>query len=76
MTEQKIGDILDGLGVKLDLDEQDIVPSALVLCKVVKADGTVELGVAQSDGMCWIEGVGMITAGSDIVRQGYAEDDD
>jgi hypothetical protein len=75
VTEQKLGDILDGLGVTLDLGEEDIVTSAVVLCKVVKADGTVTLGYAQSDGMCWIEGVGMLTAGSDIARQGYDEDD-
>lgn len=76
MTEQKIGHILDGLGVALDLDEGDLVSSAVVLCKVIKADGTVTLGYAQSDGMCWIEGVGMLTAGSDVARQGYTEDDE
>ncbi|WP_068922187.1 hypothetical protein [Planobispora rosea] len=76
MPNQRIGAILDGLGVELDLTDGCIVTSAVVFCKVVKEDGTVTLGYAQSEGMCWIEGVGLITAGSDIARRGYAEDDD
>jgi hypothetical protein len=75
VTEQKLGEILDGLGVSIDLDEGDLVSSAVVLCKVIKADGTVTLGYAQSDGMCWIEAVGMLTAGSDVARQGYTDDE-
>jgi hypothetical protein len=76
MTLQHIGSILDSLGVELDLDEGDLITSAVVLCKVVQGDGTVTLGYAHTEGMCWIEGVGLITAGSDIARQGYAQDDD
>ena len=76
MTHQKIGRILDNLGVELDLGEGDLIASALVLTKIIKPDGTVTLGYAQSDGMCWIEGIGMLTAGCDIVRQGYADDDE
>lgn len=76
MTSTKIGSLLDSLGIELDLAEGDLVASAVVLCKIVKADGSVTLGYAQSDGMCWIEGIGMLTAGCDIVRQGYADDDE
>jgi hypothetical protein len=72
---QHIGSIVDSLGVQLDLDEGDIITSTLILCKVVQEDGTVTLGYAHSEGMCWIECVGLITAGSDIARQGYEQDD-
>jgi len=76
VTHQKIGRILDNLGVELDLGEGDLIASALVLTKIIKPDGTVTLGYAQSDGMCWIEAVGLLTAGADVTRQGYTEDDD
>jgi hypothetical protein len=76
MADQPAGALLDSLGVKLDLDEGDLIASTVVLAKVVKEDGTVTLAYGHSEGMCWIEGVGLITAGSDVVRRGYIDADD
>lgn len=76
MADQPVGDILDSLGVELDLDEGDLIASAVVLAKVIKEDGGVTLAYAHSEGICWIETVGLITAGSDIVRQGYTNTED
>jgi len=62
MAEQPIGPILDGLGVTIDLDEGALVENALVLGKVVQPDGTVTLMATYSDGMSWLEQLGLIAA--------------
>lgn len=73
---RKIGDILDGLDVELDMDDGDLVASALVLAKVIQADGTVTLGMAQSDGCSWIEQAGLLAAAQQVVNQAPVISDD
>ncbi|MFW3477339.1 hypothetical protein [Streptomyces microflavus] len=53
--EQKIGDILDGLGVTLDMEDGDLIASALVLAKVVDSAGDVSLALIKSEGLSWID---------------------
>lgn len=62
MPTQPIGDRLDGMAVTASLDESDLVAAAVVVLKVVDADGGVRLSVAWSDGMSWIERLGMLHA--------------
>lgn len=69
MTDQMIGDVLDGLGITLDLDDGDLVASALVLAKVVGEDGEVSLFVGQSDGLSWLEQIGLVTAAQQVIQQ-------
>lgn len=73
MAEQKIGGLLDSLGVSADLDVGDMVPDALVLLKAVGEDGTVALTLASSEGLSWLDQLGMLTAAQAIVNQGRYE---
>ena len=59
---QPIGQLLDTLGVTSTIAPDDLPVAALVLLKVVNADGDVRLSAAWSDGMDWITRLGMLTA--------------
>ncbi len=77
MAEDKqIGVILDGLGVTLGMDEGDLVSDAVVLLKVVDAEGRVQLGLAYSEGCDWIEQRGMVHAAIEIIQGGEVSTDD
>ncbi|AYD81692.1 hypothetical protein SEA_KROMP_91 [Streptomyces phage Kromp] len=73
MADQKIGQLLDALGVEATLDEGDLPTDAFVILKVIKADGTVTLASARSEGLDWITRLGMVTAAQQIENSGYAE---
>lgn len=78
MSDQQAGPILDGLGITLDLNDGDLIASALVIAKVVDADGEVGLHIADSEGMSWLDQYGLLAAASDLVRtqQFERKDDD
>ncbi|MGX6605645.1 hypothetical protein ACWKSP_26455 [Micromonosporaceae bacterium Da 78-11] len=79
MPEQPIGPILDGLGVTIDLPDSALVESAVVLAKVVHADGSVAVALSDSAGMSWLEQLALIAAAKQIVDDrpfGHPEDDD
>ena len=59
---QRIGQLLDSLGVTSTIVPYDLPVAALVLLKVVEATGGVRLAAAWSDGMDWITRLGMLTA--------------
>lgn len=59
MAEQ-IGDLLDSLGVTHTPDDDELVAGALVLMKVIDADVDVSMRLAWSDGMGFIERIGML----------------
>jgi hypothetical protein len=69
VTDQRIGPILDGLRMTLELDEGDLVASAFVLAKVVDKDGDVSLALASSEGLSWIEQNGLLTSAQQIINQ-------
>lgn len=69
MTEQKIGPILDGLGVTLDMDDGDLIASAVVLAKVIDSDGDVSLYIGTSDGLSWIDQLGLLAAAHQVSQQ-------
>jgi len=71
MTGQKIGQLLDSLGITADLDENDLPTDALVLLKVVKDDGSVGLVKAHSESLDWISSLGMLTAAVEVENNGY-----
>ena len=62
MTDQPIGPILDGLGVTIDLADGELVETAVVVTKIVAADGQVLLGLYGPDSMSWLEKLGLIEA--------------
>lgn len=75
---QPVGDLLDSLGVKHSPNEGEIISDAVVLMKVIDADGRVSLRTAWSDGMSWIERIGMLRAAerAQLPPEGDNWDDD
>jgi hypothetical protein len=71
VADQKIGQLLDSLGVTIDLDEGDMPVDAHVLVKVVKAGGSVSLVKGASESLDWITALGMLTAALNIENGGY-----
>jgi hypothetical protein len=79
MTDQNIGPILDGLGASIELDEGDLISSALVIAKVVDSAGEVSLSLSTSDGLSWIDQNGLVASAQQILNQrliGLREDDE
>lgn len=79
MTDQNIGPILDGLGASIELDEGDLISSALVIAKVVDPTGEVSLSLSASDGLSWIDQNGLVASAQQILNQrliGLREDDE
>ena len=62
MTVGNLGNLIDALGVEQTIKEGELVAGAVVLLKVVTADGEVLLRSAWSDGISWVERVGMLRA--------------
>lgn len=63
---EPMGNLLDSLGLDLDLDDGELVAGALVLLKTVDEDGEVGLRVRWSDGLGYLERIGMLHAGQVI----------
>lgn len=68
-----IGDRLDGLGVTASIRDTDLVTDAVVVLKVLDESGGVRLSIAWSDGMSWIERLGMLHAAELIERPGPSD---
>ncbi|CAL9597287.1 hypothetical protein [Streptomyces sp. enrichment culture] len=71
MADQELGQIIDALGARADLDEGDLPTDAFVILKIVKADGTVSLVHRRSESLDWTTALGMITAAHNIENGGY-----
>lgn len=59
---EPIGNLLDSLGVQHCPTDGELVSAAVVLLKVIDDDGRVSMRMAWSDGMSWIERLGMLAA--------------
>lgn len=57
----KLGDIADKLGVTVRLDEGDMVTDIYAIVKVLEPNGDTRLAFAWSDGISWVERMGMVT---------------
>jgi hypothetical protein len=69
VTDQKIGDILDGLGVTLDLDGEDLVSAAVCILKVHPADGSSPvIRSIRDEGSDWITEYALIGNAWDACR--------
>lgn len=79
MSEERegrpIGELLDQRGIRASVDDDDLVTDALVVMKVIDADGHVRLSLAWSEGMSWIERLGMLhaAAASETPSYGLAD---
>ena len=65
MSERSFGEVIDGLGIVSNLEDDELVEAALVLIKVIDADGDVRMTAAWSDGLSWIERRGMVEVARD-----------
>ena len=62
VAEQELGQLIESLGVRQDLDPGERVCSAVVLLTVEEPDGHLSLRCAWSDGMSWMERIGVLRA--------------
>lgn len=69
MADRKVGELLDSLGVTAELAEGDMVSDAVVLLKVVPEGGPVAVCIAQSEGLSWLDQLGLVTAAAEIIKQ-------
>jgi hypothetical protein len=61
VSEQAVGDVLDNLGVRVELDDTDLVSSAVVVMSVmVEGDDNPRLMIASSEGLGWIQQAGLL----------------
>jgi len=70
MADRKVGDLIDALGVVADVDDGDLVPCAVVLLKSVDEDGQVGLTIASSEGLSWLDQLGIVEAAKQIITSG------
>ncbi len=73
-----VGQVINGLGVTAEsITDDTLISDALVLMKCIQPDGSVTLLMAHSDGMSWIERLGMLHVAVGIEQQGgYRDADD
>lgn len=60
--QQAIGQLIDSLGVVQRVDPDEQVCGAVVLLTVEEPDGHISLRCAWSEGMTWIERIGLLRA--------------
>lgn len=70
---EPIGNLLDTLGVTWTPDPGDLPTSALVLLKVIDTDGDTILRTCSSDGLDWINRLGMLRAAEHVELPDQAE---
>ena len=65
-----IGQQLDNLGLRADVDADDLIPSAVVVMAVlVPGDNNPRLTIASSEGISWIEQAGLLRLAERIVSE-------
>ena len=74
------GQLVDSLGVKLPLNDGDLVTDAVLITKVIDKDGLVTVDVSSSEACSWLETLGLVTAANEIAKENYfpkrADDDE
>ena len=62
MAQRTLGEMVDQLGVSQQIEDGEQVCGAVVLLTVEEPDGHLSLRCAWSDGMTWIERIGLLRA--------------
>lgn len=68
--QQKIGERLDQLGVTQELDDGDLIASAVVITKVIDTEGRVSVGIAGDEACTWLDQLGLVTAAAQVLDGG------
>ena len=71
---EPIDNLLNALGVEYESDPGELVACAVVLLKVIDEDGDVGLKLRCSDGMSWVERLGMLSAAMHIEKEGICDE--
>jgi hypothetical protein len=71
-----VGNLLDSLGIEHHPEPGELVASAVVLLKVIDNDGEVSLRTLCSDGLSWIERIGMLRAAEHVELPGVFTEPD
>lgn len=66
---RSLGDVIDALGIKATLEEGELLSGALLLLKVIDKDGDTRLSLAGSEGLGWIERIGMLRT-AELIESG------
>lgn len=75
MTDKPAAQFVDG--ISFDLDDHTFITDVVIVAKTVHMDtGRIGLYLSQSDGVSWIEKIGMLRAAERIESVGLAKDDD
>jgi len=60
--QRQLGELIDQLGVRQRVEQDETVCGAVVLLTVEEPDGHLSLRCAWSEGMSWIERIGLLRA--------------
>ena len=60
--QRQLGELIDQLGVTQQVEQDETVCGAVVLLTVEEPDGHLSLRCAWSEGMTWIERIGLLRA--------------
>lgn len=72
-----LGEIIDQLGVKAEIEDSDLVASAVVVLSVlVDGDPHPRLTIANSEGLSWIEQTGLLRLAERIASEPPGLDDE
>lgn len=75
--QQKVGDLLDTRGLTLELNNGDMLTDAVLIAKVITEDGGVRVALGNTEGISWLEQLGLVTAANGIVSgDGFTSVDD
>jgi len=62
VQEQRLGQLIDSMGITHEVRPDESVCGAVVLLTVEEPDGHVSLRCAWSEGMTWVERLGLLRA--------------
>jgi hypothetical protein len=69
-VSKPLGEIIDGLGIHADVEDTDLVASAVVVLSIlVDGDPHPRLTIANSEGLSWIEQTGLLRLAERIASE-------
>lgn len=71
--EQPIGDRLNALGITASIAEDELLAGAVVILRVIPAEGGERVSISGSDGLGWIERTGLLHAAHTLDAKGIAD---
>jgi hypothetical protein len=70
---RKFGEVLDALGVQACLADDDLIVNAVVLCKIVEANGDVGFVMVRDEASTWMDDFLLVKlANREVDQQGLS----